>query len=523
MGQKEYLGVMIDNSRNAVMNVEATKRFIVLLEKMGYNCLMLYTEDTYEIEEEPYFGHMRGRLSKNEIQEIDVFAHEHNIELMPCIQTLAHLNGIMRWDNYTALKDTDDIICAGDEKVYELIDHMFNSISKAYTSRTVNVGMDEAANIGLGNYLKKNGLENRVDILIKHLNRVSQIANKYGFKLLMWGDMFFRLAGDGNYYDTNIDESLRSKIPDNVTLIYWDYYSYDVKHYDENILNHKKVQDDIWFAGGLWTWTGFVPHIGTAINASKAALKSCLNNNVKNVLLTLWGDNGAECSRFSVLPSLYAASEFYHGNFDVALIKQNFYKMFGIEFDDFSLIELPGTDNTAGFCNNAEKYALYNDCFTGLFDCKIKSDGAAKYAVAAEKLALMCNENEYSYLFKTAKLLCEVLALKYDLGVRTRNAYLEEDKKALKAICNDYNNVVARLEKFYETFEEQWMIENKPFGFDVQDIRLGGLIMRIKHCKNMLAAYIDGRLKNIPELEQPILNVSGALDESGCDAMCMNL
>ena len=232
MESKKRIGVMLDCSRNAVMKPSSVKNYMDILSKMGYNMLMLYTEDTYEIEEEPYFGHMRGRLSENEIQEIDIFAHEHNIELMPCIQTLAHLNGIMRWDNYAALKDTDDIICAGDEKVYELIDHMFNSISKAYTSRTVNVGMDEAANIGLGNYLKKNGLENRVDILIKHLNLVSQIANKYGFKLLMWGDMFFRLAGDGNYYDTNIDESLRSKIPDNVTLIYWDYYSYDVRHYD---------------------------------------------------------------------------------------------------------------------------------------------------------------------------------------------------------------------------------------------------------------------------------------------------
>ena len=47
------LGVMIDMSRNAVMSVAGLKRFLPLLKKMGYNCVMLYTEDTYEVDGEP--------------------------------------------------------------------------------------------------------------------------------------------------------------------------------------------------------------------------------------------------------------------------------------------------------------------------------------------------------------------------------------------------------------------------------------------------------------------------------------
>ena len=68
------LGVMIDMSRNAVMSIDGLKRFLPLLKKMGYNCVMLYTEDTYEVNNEPYFGYMRGRYSKAEMKEIDVFA-----------------------------------------------------------------------------------------------------------------------------------------------------------------------------------------------------------------------------------------------------------------------------------------------------------------------------------------------------------------------------------------------------------------------------------------------------------------
>ena len=45
----QTLGVMLDMSRNAVMKPEELKKFAATIKKMGYNTLMLYTEDTYEI------------------------------------------------------------------------------------------------------------------------------------------------------------------------------------------------------------------------------------------------------------------------------------------------------------------------------------------------------------------------------------------------------------------------------------------------------------------------------------------
>ena len=60
----DTFGIMIDCSRNAVMTVEELKKFISLVSKMGYNQLQLYTEDTYEIEGEPFFGYKRGRIPK---------------------------------------------------------------------------------------------------------------------------------------------------------------------------------------------------------------------------------------------------------------------------------------------------------------------------------------------------------------------------------------------------------------------------------------------------------------------------
>ena len=120
-------GAMIDASRNAVPTVEAVKRMMDKLAMLGMNLLMLYTEDTYEVPGQPYFGYLRGRYSRTELRELDDYAYSLGIELVPCIQTLAHLNALMRWPQYAELRDCHDILCVGEEKVYGLIEDMFRT------------------------------------------------------------------------------------------------------------------------------------------------------------------------------------------------------------------------------------------------------------------------------------------------------------------------------------------------------------------------------------------------------------
>ena len=69
-------GVMIDLSRNAVMTPKRLKEFLLILSRMGYNMAMLYTEDTYEIKGEEYFGYMRARYTEQELKDLDDYAEE---------------------------------------------------------------------------------------------------------------------------------------------------------------------------------------------------------------------------------------------------------------------------------------------------------------------------------------------------------------------------------------------------------------------------------------------------------------
>jgi hexosaminidase len=57
------LGIMLDCSRNAVMEVEHLRVWLRRLALFGCNMMMLYTEDTYQLPGEPWFGWLRGAYS----------------------------------------------------------------------------------------------------------------------------------------------------------------------------------------------------------------------------------------------------------------------------------------------------------------------------------------------------------------------------------------------------------------------------------------------------------------------------
>ena len=505
-----YFGVMIDCSRNAVMSVEGLKNYLAILKKMGYNCAMLYTEDTYEVDGEPYFGYMRGRYSKEEMKEIDAYAASLGIEVIPCIQTLAHLNATLRWKQFPV--DCADIMLADDERCYELIDHMFATLSQCFASRKLHIGMDEAHMLGRGKHLDIHGYET-VDVIMKrHLARVCEIAEKYGYEPMMWSDMFFRPWNNGKYSipKTEVPKEYIEALPKSVIPVYWDYYRSTEKEYSDMMENHNQLSKKTWFAGGAWSWMGFAPFNEFTIRSMLPAIDACKKNKIRNVFMTMWGDNGGECSHFAQLPSLFYIAQYAKGVTDEAVIKAKFKRLTGIAYDDF--MKLDNANNITGneqieHPKSPSKYMLYADCFNTFMDTAVKVGAGVKYAEYAKELhALAKKSRKYGYLFDTQAKLCDVLAIKYELGVKTKAAYLAGDKAELRRLAEeDYAKVIKLVDVFGRAFEKQWFMENKTNGFDVQDIRLGGLERRLSACRRRLLAYAKGDIDRIEELEGELL------------------
>lgn len=503
---KKTLGIMLDCSRNAVMKPGEVKKFAKLISEMGYNMLQLYTEDTYEIEGEPYFGHMRGRYTKEELKDIDAYCKSVGIELVPCIQTLAHLLQLKQWETYAPLFDCNDILLAGDEKVYELIEKMFTTLEECFSSRRVNVGMDEAHFIGRGKYQDMHGYRNRVDILTEHLNKVNEIAIRHGFSIMMWSDMFIRLHNDGEYYGEGIEipQETIDKVPKGVELIYWDYYHKDKHLYDEMLKTHSAFNNQVGFAGGLWTWTGYSPNLRFTWDVTEAAMRSVIENDINNVFFTLWGDNGKDCSFYSQLPMLFAAAKMTRGNFDKNIIMSEFKEKFGYDYEEFLNLELLNLQKDGeSFFLNPCKYLLYNDPFIGVFDFTVSNDLSKEFVNAARLLEDSINGREYDYLFDSMRKLADVLAVKAELGDKTRKAYQSGDMKFLKKLVEeDYPETQIKLKTFFEAYKKLWLKENKGFGLEVQEQRFGGILYRVESCMNRLKEYLENKLEIIDELEE---------------------
>lgn len=510
MENKNNFGVMLDCSRNAVMKTEQVKRFAKIISSFGYNSIQLYTEDTYRIDGEPYFGYLRGRYTAEEIRDLDKYCAGIGVELIPCIQTLAHLNQVFRWSKYRDINDTADILLADEEKTYQLIDKMFAFLKSAFTSRRVNIGMDEAHMLGRGAYLDKHGLVDRFKIIKKHLDRVLEIAAKYGFRCMMWSDMFMRIQNGGEYYSYNshVSEAAKASVPDNVDLIFWDYYHTDKKMYDAMFDAHEKLAGDkVWFAGGAWTWIGPAPRNGFTLKTMKPAALSAAQHGVNNVFITMWGDDGKECSFYSVLPSLFAIKKFYDGETDMSAIKREFGELVGIDYDAMALLDAPSdVGKGKNKATNPCRYLLFNDPLLGIMDSTVGEDYAKQFKTASRKLAKHVKDEQFGYIFEFEKLLCDVLSLKCDLGIKLRAAYKAGDKSALESYIPLIKKIEKTLDKFYYAFKNLWFTENKPHGFDVQDIRIGGLAMRLRNARERISDYVCGKINVIEELEETLLD-----------------
>lgn len=511
----EHLTYMADCSRNGVCSPDHLRRLMVKLSLMGYDRLMLYTEDTYQVEGYPYFGHFRGRYSRQELRELDGFAASLGIEMVPCIQTLAHLNAIFRWPAFKQAHDTGDILLCGSDDTYNLIEAMIRTWSETFKSRVINIGMDEAEMIGRGSYLNQFGYEERIDIMERHLHRVLEICEKYGYTAMMWSDMFFKMISGGEYYgkEFHISEEIKKKIPQNVELLYWDYYSREEKTYDQMMKYHRELAGNVGFAGGAWKWNGNAPLLNHSMQVSRLALRQCQKHGITNVLVTGWGDDGSEASQSAVLPVLSLFAEYDYGQtVNDSDLAPRFLACIGAVLEDFLKLDLPNLtpDNPLPGKMSAApaRYLLYQDVLMGIYDCHVDMSFKSHYRHCAEEFRAIAQKGgEYACMFRTLALLSEVLAKKATLGLEAKSAYDGEDKAALLQTADICIKTAGLVEQFKHALKDQWFQENKAFGFEVLDIRLGGLMERLKSCAARMADYAEGKITCIEELEETRLPI----------------
>jgi hypothetical protein len=503
-------GLMLDVSRNAVLTVDSIKHFLKKISLMGMDILMLYIEDIYFLNGYSHFGYMRGRYTDNELKEIDDYASMLGIEIIPYIQTLAHMGQILRWDDMEQYRDTGEIILAGEEKTYLFLDQMIGAVSSHFRSRRINIGMDEAHELGLGRYLALNGYRNRMQIMREHLNRVLGITEKYGLTAMIASDMLFHNEGAAaDHYELGDTTACPIELPDNLDLMYWDYYNTDIGKIRAFIRRHKDWGKTPTYLGTVRTWESYAAGFSQSFTNSKAALDACALENVTEAVVSVWLNDGAENSLFAALPGIsYFAQQVYSSACTDTDFIDCFQVQTGAGLDAFltlgAMDEIAAKDGRSSG-GNPSKFLLWQDPLLGFFDYHIRELEANKHYLQLEKRMeeCLCKMGPYTPLMETMRRVCRVLSRKAEIGIKIKNAYDSENRAELAYIANSELPAIGEdVEKLRSAHRDLWMTTLKPFGWEVLDIRYGGLGARLDTAAQRIAGYVNGNISCLPELEE---------------------
>ncbi len=501
----QQFGVMVDLSRNAVMTPAAIKALFCKLALTGYNTALLYLEDTYILPDEPHFGYLRGGYTCDEIRELDDFAHTLGIELVGCIQTLGHLATFLRTAGAAPVKDTASVLMLREEKTYELIRKMINFWSTACRSRRIHVGMDEAHDLGRGNFLDKHGFCRYTDLFNSHLNRVTEICAQSGLSPMIWSDMYFRICSAGGDYfepDTVIPPEVCQAVPPAVKLVYWDYSHTEPEHYAGMLAAHQVFQREIAVAGGIWTWYRITYDHQQTIDRMTHCLDMARAHGIKEFFFTIWGDDGAYCDFDSAFAGLLWGADRAYGNAgdDTNKLERLSQALGSKSYAQAVLAsqinyQSPRRENGVGTLS----ILLWDDPLLGIGWRELELDDPEMQDAFLAALNINADAlPDYPYAVAAAAFLTAKIHLRRTLLA----AYKERNLTALRALrLEEIPQILTLLEDLSSQFRKQWLSRFKYDGLECIQLRFGGLAARYRELSTRLQELEEQVIDAIPELE----------------------
>ena len=526
------LGAMIDVSRGRVLTVDYLKGRFDRMRKMGYNAVMLYTEDTYRLDGEPKWGYLRGGYSAEEIRTLKAHADGLGLVLIPCIQTLGHLEQPLRWAEYEDIRNTAFTVLVGEERTYALIDKMLAFWQQTVGGARIHLGMDEAMGFAGGKCRRLSDEKSDVDVFLRHLKRVCDICAKRGFtEPIIWSDMFYRLASKTHdYYDpmAKADASLAARIPSGLRLCYWDYYHSDRAYYADMIDGHWSLGSEPVLAGGIQLWNHFLHDREKTLSTMKPFVEAAKEKNCGEFFFAMWGDDGGYAIPDIAEEGLFACAELAAGRTAEPTAENcaRFKALTGYDYCSMAKLgevcrhyadDWPEMIQEASilyddplFCANYRNYLvrtpskttdrrLYCACYR---DAVWRDDGEK---VMADYRKTLEDCKGLSGLPPVVAAIVRTLAAKVCYEADILVAWRTKDRKTLERIAEkDLPALVAALRDFMELYRTDWYATSQPFGFERIQKRNAAALARLEEAQRRLDDWLAGRVATIEELDETL-------------------
>ncbi|HBS29166.1 MAG TPA: hypothetical protein DEB06_06870, partial [Phycisphaerales bacterium] len=288
-------GVMLDISRDKVPTMASLFALVDTLELLKINHLQLYTEHTFA-----YAGHEdawagASPITPDEARELDAYCARRGVDLAPNQNTLGHLARWLRLPRYNHLSEVPGLdsewtfrtpdgrpisrrgpfsLCPTDPASIAFVRGLLDELLPCFTSAIVNIGCDEAHDIGQGR--SRGGVAERgyEAVFLSHLHAVADIARAHAKRVQFWADM--------------VSKSPAGSFPPDSTALVWGYES--DSDFAGPLARLRARGIDAWVCPGTSSWRSIVGR-GRVRRANLAAAARCAGR-ASGLMVTDWGDLG---------------------------------------------------------------------------------------------------------------------------------------------------------------------------------------------------------------------------------------
>lgn len=487
----QNVGVMLDLTLNGVMTPKALARYFSKMALMGLNTAIV--KQLMEVDSQPFYGYLRGRYTAEEMRQIDDYAYSLGIEIIPGIDTLAHLECEISWPALGGLSDSKGVLCVGEENTYKFIEDCLKALTAPYRSSRVFIGLDETLRIGRGKYLRKHGFKETADIISEHVENMRPIFERLGLKPMMWSDIYLDKPGNSSVISASKD----------MGIMYKAEAAADTKAELDTL---KNISSNVMYVGESCFKCSVVPRYDITVNSVAFDLAECINSGVKEAVALMSCEDGAEADYFAGLYLLQVYAEMmYTGEYNETNVKARFAACAGADADAF--LGLNEFDTLGGVKGNPCKFLLYQDPIIPMFE---KDCEGYKFSELYSELKTKCaawrvKNPEYAVMFDFYEKLAAMLSEKCKWHEAAGNIVRSKDRAAAKELAMTAPAIVTAMNELRKAWRNMWYDTRKIAGFEVVDVRLGGAAQRMSSAGRRMKMFADGVIDDIEELSAPKL------------------
>ena len=203
-----------DYGRDQLPTVEDHKRTVRTLAQYKMNTHLWFIEpDHFVYAFDPEIGKDFDRFTFDEIREVVAYAKKYYVEVIPVVESLAHMENTLTNPKYADLAEVkgSGVLCPTSDESFALIRNILNEIAAAFDGRYFHCGLDESVAVGQGksaDAVKTKGIEK---VYADYYTRLDDLVKSHGKTMMMYADIVLN------------HPKVMDLLPKDIVMMYWNY------------------------------------------------------------------------------------------------------------------------------------------------------------------------------------------------------------------------------------------------------------------------------------------------------------